>query len=331
MTHVAHVGRASIFPGHALNRVEPDAAEVLLEQVSQDGVVPEVGVRLFIEGQVQAAAGGEGRRLKDVLHLLDQLFHISLLARPHQELAAGSLRNDVGRRAAFLEVAVQPGALLYLLTQQADPVVGEHEGVERIDALFRVSRRVRRPTDELELHVGDRQRPVQHLGPGVGMEHHRRIDFLEDARIDQSDLSAATFLGRRADDEHPTAQTVERVGERNPRPGRGGRNQVVAAAVAEATKRVVFREEGNRRPRPVAARRDERRRGVGDPDLDAETVFLEELGQPGDGLPFFVANLRIGVNIAANSFEFRPQCVNPGAKSILDLVGRRLSHGHAGQ
>ena len=105
----------------------------------------------------------------------------------------------------------------------------------------------------------------------------------------------------------------------------------MAAAVAEATKRVVFREEGNRRPRSVSARRDERRRGVGDPDLDAETVFLEELGQPGDGLPFFVANLRIGVNIAANSFEFRPQCVNPGAKSILDLVGRRLSHGHAGQ
>ena len=105
----------------------------------------------------------------------------------------------------------------------------------------------------------------------------------------------------------------------------------MAAAVAEATKRVVFREEGNRRPRPVAARRHEGGRGVGDPDLDAETVFFEELGQPGDGLPFFVANLRIGVNIATNPFELRPQCVDPGAEGILELVGRRLSHGHAGQ
>src|SRR5213082_320522 len=158
------------------------------------------------------------------------------------------------------------------------------------------------------------------------MEHYRRIDSLEDARIDQPDLSAATFLGRRTDDEHPPAQAIERVGQRNPGPRRGRRNQVVAAAVAEATKRVVFREERNCRPRPVAARRDEGGWSISDADLDAKTVFLEELGQPGNGLPLFVANLGIGVNIAANPFELRPQGVDPGAESILELVGRRLSN-----
>ena len=157
------------------------------------------------------------------------------------------------------------------------------------------------------------------------------LDFLEDTRVDQPDLSAATLLGRRADDEYPTAQAVERVGERDPRPRRGRGNQVVAATVAKAAKRVVFREEGDGRPGPVPARRDEGGRSVGDPDLDAETVFLEEFGQPGNGLSFFVADLGIGVNVPANPFEFRPQGVDPGAEGILELVGRRLSHGHAGQ
>src|SRR5947207_4557674 len=112
------------------------------------------------------------------------------------------------------------------------------------------------------------------------MEHHRRIDFLEDARIDQPDLSAATFLGRRTDDEHPPAQAIERVGQRNPGPRRGRRNQVVAAAVAEATKRVVFREERNCRPRPVAARRDEGGSSISAAALAAKTALLHDLRPP---------------------------------------------------
>jgi len=53
------------------------------------------------------------------------------------------------------------------------------------------------------------------------------------------------------------------------------------------------------RPRPVAARRDEGGWGVGDADLDAETVFFEELGQPATACRSSVADLGIGVKIAA--------------------------------
>src|SRR5207302_10982328 len=143
-----------------------------------------------------------------------------------------------------------------------------------------------------------------------------------DAGVDQPHLSAATFLGRRTDPEYPSAQAVERVGERDPCPRRGRRNQVMAAAVAEAAERVVFREEGDRRTCSVPARGDKGGRRVGDPDLDTETVFLEQLGQPGNGLSLFVADLGIGVNIAANPFELRSQRVDPGAESILELVCR---------
>jgi hypothetical protein len=59
--------------------------------------------------------------------------------------------------------------------------------------------------------------------------------------------------------------------------------------------------------------------------LDAESVSLEQLGQPGDGLALLVGNLGIRVNVSTDSFELRPQCVDPGANGILELAGRRLS------
>src|SRR4029077_15664526 len=111
----------------------------------------------------------------------------------------------------------------------------------------------------------------------------------------------------------------------HPCPGGGGRDQVVATTVAEPTERVVFGEEGNRRAGSVAARRDEGGRGVGDANLDAETVLLEQLGEPSDGLPLFVSDLGIGVDVAANPLELWPQGVDPGADRILELTGRRLS------
>ncbi len=323
---VAHVGRTGVFPRHTLHRFDPEAAEVVLEEPGQHGIVTKVGVGRIFVGEIQTAARRERRRLKDVLHLLEQLLHVGLIAGPDQEFTAGALGNDVGSGTALLEETVEPGSLLHLLAKHADPVVGEDKSVERVDPLFRVARGVRRPTDEFEMHVRDRQRPVQHLGPRVGMEHHRRVDFLEDAGVDQPDLAAATLLGRRADDEHATAQAIERLGQRNPGPGGGGRDQVVAAAVAEPTKRVVFGEEGNRRAGSIPARGDEGGGCVSDADLDPKTVLLEQLGQPGDGLPLFVGDLGIGMDIAANPFQLRPQCVDPGADRILELTGRRLSN-----
>src|SRR5690349_1863193 len=84
------------------------------------------------------------------------------VARPDQKFAAGPLRDDIGRRAALLEKAVQPSAFLHLLAQQTDAVVGEDEGIQRVDAFLGVARGMRRAADELEVHVGHRQRPVEH-------------------------------------------------------------------------------------------------------------------------------------------------------------------------
>jgi hypothetical protein len=183
---------------------------------------------------------------------------------------------------------------------------------------------MRRPADKREMHVGDRQCPMEHLGARVWMEHHRGVDFLEDAGTDQTNLSAATFFGRSPDDEYSSRQPVERIGQRDARAGGGGRDQVVPATVAQATERVVLGQERDRRAGPIPPAGNEGGRGVGDAKLDAEPMLLEQLGKPGDRLVLFVADLRIGVNVAPDPFQLRPKRVDSRADFILQLADRRL-------
>ena len=182
------------------------------------------------------------------------------------------------------------------------------------------------PADEFEVHMRDRQRPVEDLRPRVGMEHHGRVDFLEDAGPDQADLPAAAFLGRGADDEHASRQPVERIGQRDPCPSGSGGNQVVAAAVAETAEGIVFGKERNRWAAPIAPAGHKRRWRAGDPELNAEPMFLEEFGQPGHRLVLFVADLRIGVNVPPDPFQLRPDGIDSGADFILQLADGRLSY-----
>ena len=184
---------------------------------------------------------------------------------------------------------------------------------------------------ELEMHVRHRQRPVQHLGTGVGMNHHRGVDLLENASADQPDLSPAAFFRRRPNDQHAAGHALEQVGQRNPRPGRGGADQVVPAAVSETAERVIFRQEGDRGPAAVSPGGHKGRRGVRDTNLDREPVFLEQLGEPGHRLALFIRNLRVRVDVAPNLLQLGPERIEPSADLILQLADRRLRNRHAGQ
>jgi hypothetical protein len=82
------------------------------------------------------------------------------------------------------------------------------------------------PHDPEQIHVAD---PLVEA-----VDHHRRVDVLEHAALDQLDLAAAALFGRRADDvDAPLRQLVAHRGQPRARPGAGRRDRVVAAGVAD--------------------------------------------------------------------------------------------------
>ena len=328
---VPHVGRAGILPGDRIDRVDAEPPQVLFEERGQDAVVAQIAVRVFVEGQLDAAPGRQRGGLEDVFDFLDELLHVRFVPSAHQEFPAGPFRHDVGRGSALFEEAMQAGALLDVLAEHADAVVGEHERVERVDALLRVTGGVGGAADELELHVGHGQCPVEHLSLGIRVEHHGGIDFLEDPGPNQPDLPATAFFGGRPDHLDPSGKTIERLRQGDPGAGRRGGDQVVAAAMSQATERVVLREKGNRRSSAVATGGDKGGGGVGHADFDLEALLAQQRRQPADRLLLLVGDLGVGMDVPADSFQLRAQRVDPGADPVLELSDRRLCHGHPGQ
>ena len=93
------------------------------------------------------------------------------------------------------------------------------------------------------LRIDGREELQLDLRPVRGVDHHRGVDALEQAIVDH-DLLAGEILLRGRAYEHDLAAPLiagRGQGDRGADPGRG--DQVVAAAVAQAAERVVFRED----------------------------------------------------------------------------------------
>src|SRR5258706_492938 len=80
-----------------------------------------------------------------------------------------------------------------------DETEGLHARGERARAVPWSERRVRGSAEEDHLEVREGQRDVRHEVAIERMEHHRSVDFAEDARFDQPDLASAPLFGRRPD------------------------------------------------------------------------------------------------------------------------------------
>src|SRR5437870_13807400 len=73
------------------------------------------------------------------------------------------------------------------------------------------------------------------------MNHHRRMDSVERAPLEEESFAVAELFGRRADDRQRDAEIVDEVAQRDrgAEPDRG--DQVVSAGVTDHGQRVVFR------------------------------------------------------------------------------------------
>ena len=113
-----------------------------------------------------------------------------------------------------------------------------------------------------------------------GMEHHRRVDAFECARLEQLDLAAAAFLAGRAEQEHLTAQIVRDRGEPQERAHRAARNQVVPASVTDFRQRVVLGQDGDARASAAPDACAERSRKSAHAALHRDARLFDGVGEP---------------------------------------------------
>src|SRR6185295_18664030 len=220
------------------------------------------------------ALGGGGHPLEQVPHRVDA-------GGPRVEDGGGGLGDDVGRRAAVGDDAVDPAVRAYLLPHHADRVVGLDDRVQRVDPFPRIGGGVRGLAAELEGAAHDAQQVLVQDGAVEPVDHHRAVHVLEHARLDELDLPAAALLGGGAD--HLDAALRElgpHRGEGRARAGAGGGDDVVAARVPDAGQRVVLAQD--RDGGAVAGLDGAAEGGVhaADPLLHLEALPGQEVAEP---------------------------------------------------
>ena len=146
---------------------------------------------------------------------------------------------------------MDPRVLGQLLAPEPDRLEQQHDRVERVPALPGLAGRVRRLSRERDVHVLARQQDAVHHVPVGGVEEERRVEPIEEPVVQHELLAAAPFLGRGAQKDHLAGEGVPHGREGDRRAHARGRHRVVAAAVAEARQRVVFRQDAD--PRTVRA------------------------------------------------------------------------------
>ena len=130
---------------------------------------------------------------------------------------------------------------------------------------------------------------------GAGCTIMRGVHAGERAALEQQDLAAAAFLGRRADHAHRQADVVgDRRGARSPAPTADGRDHVVTAGVADAGQRSRTRRRSRGGAAPMPGARHERRRQVADAALDREAGVGQRFAEPRRGALLLEAELRDG-------------------------------------
>ena len=153
---------------------------------------------------------------------------------PDHEPGRGPVRDDVRRRPALADDAVDPRGRMELLAPQADRGEQQDQRVERVLAAPRIGRGVRLEAREHDVDVLRRERVALDVVAIARVVQQRRVEALEQAVVDHDLLAAPPFLGRRPQEDDLARELIgeRRQGDRRPDP-RGG-HRVVAAAVAEA-------------------------------------------------------------------------------------------------
>ena len=321
MAHVADVGGAEavLDLGRLDDAARPEVGAEGLEQrrIALHRLVDVVRAL----DDPERSARGLRRRLRARDDALLERPHVVEIDRAYVEDGGGELGDDVGRRAAVGDDAMDARVGAYLLAQHRHVGVGLDGGVERVHALPRVRGGVRRLARELQADAHDPEQ-VHVRDPAVpAVNHHRGVDSREDAALDEPHLAAAALLRRGADDQDaPGRQAIAHGREPGTGADAGGRDGVVAAGVPDARQRVVLAEDRDGRPFAGLERRAERGLDAGDAALHLEALRVEELGEPRGGLDFRVAELGVVVDPVREPLEIVTEAVHRLGDQLLEWV-----------
>src|SRR2546428_4177630 len=249
--------------------------------------------------------------------------------RAQVEIGARVLGDDVRLLAAFDDDPVDARVGAELLAHLVEGDEELDDGVQRVAPAPGPRRRVRRLAVELRLYLDDAERGPPDLGPAAPVDHHRRVHVLEDPRLHQLDLARAALLRGRPDhlDAAREREGAERHGQGHPRARARGRDDVVAAGVADAGQRVVLGHDCDRRSGPSAVdRRAERRGEAAHGALDPGAVLGEELGEPRVRLLFLERELRMVVDSVGEGLELVREAVDGRGDPGLERVDRAAHH-----
>ena len=140
------------------------------------------------------------------------------------------------------------------------------------------------------------------VGPRV--DHHRRVDAVEGARVDEPQLAATGLLGGRAQDGDAQAELLGHGSEREARADAGRRDDVVAAGMPDLGQRVVLDADGDVQG-TGAGPADDRGGHAGDASLDLEAARDQPFRHPAGCQGLLEPDLGVGMDPVAQPNERR--------------------------
>ena len=142
-----------------------------------------------------------------------------------------------------------------VLAELRDCLIGGNEGVERVEAHMRHGGGMCRAAVIDDRDFGDADARHGDEIDACGMHHHGGIELVEGAFLRHQFLAAALFFRRRAEIADATGQAAAQFRQCERGAQTGGRDDVVAAGMADAGQCVIFRQNGDLRPAFTEARR----------------------------------------------------------------------------
>ena len=229
----------------------------------------------------------------------DDRLDFSRAARADRKFALRAFDDDVRRLATVGDDAVHAHAVAKADALRVHQPKRVHARGERAPSVPGSERGVRGRTVKRGDEALRGERGVREHVAVERVKHHGRVDTLEGARLEETDLAAARLFRGRAEELDRSVNRRRVPREREERAHGGSGDQVVPARVPELRQGVVFREQRHPRSRARTHARPQRRFHSPERAFDRHRRDLfDELGDPAAGLPLFEAELGVLVDAA---------------------------------
>ncbi len=273
---VAHVGASGADCTVSLSRVAAQGSKVRSEAARQGHVVDHVAIALS-RGDLDVHVARHGGCPRASFDDAPNAIELGPIGRANAELACGALRDDVDSLSAVADVAVDTYSVAEVDALPIDETERIEASRESAAAGVRGNGGVRRSAAKIELEPQRGECRVREEVTIERVEHHGRVDTVEDAGLDHGDLASSALLGGRPQ-EHDLAAGFVGMGQggscSHERSGRSCRDEVVSTSMPHARQGIVLGEDGDPRALGLGGRDwpARTRNAVGNPAMPRSTV-----------------------------------------------------------